>query len=322
VVDEINNRKDRSRTNQERADASKAISEIVELRKAKKLIIEEVPDGRYRNNDDRIFGVAEYLARSHGDTIVYLLAKDKDFGTKGKGDIRNLIVVSPDELDVILRQDDVYVTRNSQVFFRTVKEAKKPNDIEASAVKELVGRGRIDVNYVDPTTGRRPLHQAIENRNRKMVNLLLRLPEIDVNAVDKTKYGFPPISLAIQKRDKGIVADLIDAGANVNEPSSGNVMNPYNTPLMVASWQGSLDFVKLLVEHGACINQQDKLNGYTALIKAARQNKAGVVRYLLECGADTTICSWERKTALDYNIDKGYGSQGEAIRTMLMEASR
>jgi hypothetical protein len=39
-------------------------------------------------------------------------------------------------------------------------------------------------------------------------------------------------------------------------------------------------------------------------------------------GADTTIRSWEKKTALDYNEDMWHETQGVAIKAMLMEVNR
>ena len=98
---------------------------------------------------------------------------------------------------------------------------------------------------------------------------------------------------------------LIQNGANVNEPSQ-NETNLSNMPLMIAAWHGHLNLVKLLVENGAFINQQDKKNGFTALIKAVYQKEdEDIVEYLLKHGADKRILSYhDRKTALDYAYDK------------------
>lgn len=320
VIEEINYQKDHSRQNQVRATASRAEGEIHRLLKEGLVSIEETPAGQNGNNDDRIYAVAERLALAHVNSVVYLLTNDKDFNLKGSGSIDNLKVISSDEFDSIFRQDDGFVARDSQAFFRAVKAG----DLEEA--KRQLERGHVDVNYVDQASGNTPLHQAIEISDRykrtAMIRFLLTRPRIDVNKCDQGKNEIPPISRAIQKRNRGIVQDLITAGANVNEPSSAKVRNPYNTPLMIAAWQGSLDLVQLLVENGACINQQDRGNGFTALIKAAYRNHADVVRYLLEVGADTTIHSWEKKTALDYNEEMWNGGEGTTIKAMLMGVSR
>ena len=67
---------------------------------------------------------------------------------------------------------------------------------------------------------------------------------------------------------------------------------------MIAAWHGNLDFVKFLVEHGACPNQQDS-NGFTPLIKACIRGHDTVAEYLLP-HTDTSIRSHKNKTALDF----------------------
>ena len=88
---------------------------------------------------------------------------------------------------------------------------------------------------------------------------------------------------------------------------------------MIASWDGKQDMVELLVENGACINQADKGNGFTALIKAVWQNHPDIVRYLLEHNADRTICSFKAKTALDIAYEKNSGNRYKEIIELLDE---
>lgn len=312
VVTEINYQKDRSRQQPKKKTASRAEQEIIDLKEKGLLQLEPMPSGSFHNNDDVIYGVAESIARTYTTDMVYLLTNDKDFKLKGEAGKSNLRVINTDEFDVIFRQDDGWNIKESQMFFKAVKAGDREAALEH--VKK-----HADVNYVDQATGRTPLHQAIENGDGRMIEFLLKLPRIDINAVDRGKYEIPPISRAIQKRQYKVVEYLIAMGANVDEPSSDNVKNPYNTPLMIAAWQGSLDLVKLLVENGACINQQDKGNGFTALIKAVYKCHPDVVRYLLDCHADTTIHSFEKKTAYDYAFEKCHGPQGDEIKRMLVQ---
>ena len=137
----------------------------------------------------------------------------------------------------------------------------------------------------------------------EILKYLLSVDYIDLNVPDETKFGFPPITHAVQAGDYEIVQLLLENGANVNEPSS-NSKNSLNTPLMVASWHGNLKLAKLLCENGACLNQQDAGNGFTPLIKAVFSKKPDVVKYLLDQNADKHIMSHERKTALDYAYEK------------------
>lgn len=312
VVTEINYQKDRSRQQPKKKTASRAEQEIIDLKEKGLLQLEPMPSGSFHNNDDVIYGVAEAIARTYTTDMVYLLTNDKDFKLKGEAGRSNLRVINTDEFDEIFRQDDGWNVKESQLFFKAVKAGDREAALEHA-------KKHADVNYIDQATGRTPLHQAIENGDGRMIEFLLRLPRIDINAVDRGKYEIPPISRAIQKRQRKVVEYLIAMGANVDEPSSNNVKNPYNTPLMIAAWQGSLDLVKLLVENGACINQQDKGNGFTALIKAVYKCNPDVVRYLLDCHADTTIHSFEKKTAYDYACERCHGPQGEEIKRMLVQ---
>jgi ankyrin repeat protein len=163
----------------------------------------------------------------------------------------------------------------------------------------------IDINYIDGRSGYTPLIQTIRDRNYQMIQYLLTLPNININSVDNKKFGFPPLSHAVQMHELGIMRTLIDNGANVNEPST-NDKNPFNTPLMIAAWGGRLESVRLLVENGACVNQQDKGNGFTPLIKAVFKGNIDIVKYLLEQGADKGVFSFEKKTALDYAYEKNH----------------
>ncbi len=59
---------------------------------------------------------------------------------------------------------------------------------------------------------------------------------------------------------------------------------------MSATWHGHFNFVKLLVEDGAYINQQDMKNRFTALMKAVfHKEDASILKYLLGRGADKDV---------------------------------
>lgn len=179
----------------------------------------------------------------------------------------------------------------------------------------------INVNAIDSRSGYTPLIQALVNKDEEMVKYLLSLDRIDVNAVDNKKHYLPPLSHVMQMQNgrdaENFAKLLIQNGANVNEPSQSET-NPFNMPLMIATWHGHLNLVKLLVENGAYINQQDMKNGFTALMKAVfHKEDASILKYLLEHGADKNIMSFkDKKTALDYVYDRG----NEELISMLKES--
>ena len=277
--------------------ASLCLNKITEL-KSDKFIIANDQACKGENHDDKIFAYVKLLASSNRNDMVYLLTNDKDFKLKNSDGLTNLRIIESKEADAIFRPSVYYNIPKSQKFFEFVSK-KNLNQVKG------FNKDDIDLNFIDLKSGYTPLIQAIRNKDIDMVEYLIALPGTDLNKVDNKKYCLPPLSHAIQMHNLQMMKLLIINGANVNEPST-NDKNPYNTPIMIASWSGKLEEVKLLVESGACINQQDKGNGFTALIKAVFNNNIEVVKYLLDQNADITISSFERKTALDYAYEKKF----------------
>lgn len=294
VVKELNYQKDHANA-QKRKVAGMCINKLLELKSERFMICEE---GRVGNNDDTIFAFVKNLAKSNINDMVYLMTNDVDFKLKPVGMITNLKVINSSEFDGVFKQNINYNIAKSQKFFEFVMK----NNLEKVKVFDFEG---VDVNYIDTRSGYTPLIQAIRDRNYAMIDFLMTIPNLNINSVDNKKFGFPPISHAIQIHDIKIVQKLLDNGANVNEPST-NEKNPFNTPLMIAAWGGQKECVKLLLENGACINQQDKGNGFTPLIKAVFKGDIDIVKCLLDNGADKMVSSFERKTALDYAYEKNH----------------
>lgn len=71
----------------------------------------------------------------------------------------------------------------------------------------------------------------------------------------------------------------------LNAPSISSILLPGATPLCNAISKGELDFVKKMVEYGADVNE--KSNGMTPLMVAARYNQVEIAKYLLSKGAST-----------------------------------
>lgn len=95
---------------------------------------------------------------------------------------------------------------------------------------------------------------------------------------------------AIRNNDLAGLDGLISAGADVNTRD-----RHAETPLMYAAYVGSLDAMKLLLQHGASVDAQSQ-SGATALIWAATD--LGKVRLLTEHGANVNLATKRRRTAL------------------------
>ena len=130
----------------------------------------------------------------------------------------------------------------------------------------------------------------------------------DVNKRDCSRRYFPPLTHAVQMNDYDMFLFLLnECHANPNIGSR----NPYdagklrqknegNMPLMVAAWDGRVEFVKALcADKRTSINQQDA-NGFTALIKACYWGFLKCRDILIEAGADTRIVDIDGLTAEDH----------------------
>jgi ankyrin repeat protein len=69
-------------------------------------------------------------------------------------------------------------------------------------------------------------------------------------------------------------------------------------PLIIAARSGQIGLVRLLLERGADVNARDKETEATALITAAHQGHVQVVEILLQKGADVNAKDKSGKTAL------------------------
>jgi ankyrin repeat protein len=109
--------------------------------------------------------------------------------------------------------------------------------------------------------------------------------------------GATPFLRAAQSGDVVLMKLLLEHKADPSIPTAGNV-----TPLMVASgigwvegvtyeWSPQMthEAVKLLLDLGADVNEQDALDGRTALMGAAHKGRNDVIELLVKHGADLAI---------------------------------
>ena len=89
----------------------------------------------------------------------------------------------------------------------------------------------------------------------------------------KTKISVSPFCLSIVKGDLDTVKKLIELGADVNEKSNGM------TPAMYAAKYNRTDILEFLVKNGAELKKKSD-NGWTAMDYAKRSNAKDVLVYL------------------------------------------
>ena len=102
-----------------------------------------------------------------------------------------------------------------------------------------------------------------------------------------------PLCKAVNDGDSEQVDFLLQSGENPNAADKDNF-----TVLMMASRQGHLDIVKILLDAGVNLRAVDNINGFTALIWAAEGGHPEVAQILLSAGAKLNAASSTGKTAL------------------------
>ncbi|XP_022664222.1 ankyrin repeat and MYND domain-containing protein 2-like isoform X2 [Varroa jacobsoni] len=69
------------------------------------------------------------------------------------------------------------------------------------------------------------------------------------------------------------------------------------TPLQHAAFKGNADLVKMLIDHGACVNTYEHNEGYSTLMFGALSGNVKVVQQLLDAGAKTHTVNKVNRTA-------------------------
>ena len=137
---------------------------------------------------------------------------------------------------------------------------------------------------------------ALRNDDVQVVRRLLDLG-FELNAADA--HGQPGLSVAIRAESPKVVKVLLERpGIDVNALNAAG-----ESPLMLAAIQGDLVDVKLLIGHGARVNQP----GWSALHYAAASPHTDVLKFLIEQGADVQARSPNGTTPL--MMAAQYGSE-------------
>ncbi len=164
-----------------------------------------------------------------------------------------------------------------------------------------------------------PLLYAARENCLECVDVLLE-HGADIDRPDPD--GVSPLNLAIMNANWDLAKKLIDAGADVNEWDIFGEAPLYTAVGLYSKVDGGrasidppnetkgIDVVKLLLDRGANPNMQlffhpanvrgnTNARGTTPLIRAANEGDVGLVKLLLEHGADATLYMADRQTPID-----------------------
>lgn len=151
-------------------------------------------------------------------------------------------------------------------------------------VKSLLQQSA-DVNAVE-ADGTTALAWAVYNNDVNMVDLLLGSGADGADANAANDYGVTPLHLACTNQNAAIVSKLLKSGADPNLAKWTG-----ETPLMTCAGTGAVDAVSELLANGADANAKEAEFEQTALMWAAAERHAGVVKLLIDKGADVSATS-------------------------------
>src|SRR3984957_19894945 len=176
----------------------------------------------------------------------------------------------------------------SMVFAGTLLETAASGD-HTEAMRLLTAKGaNVNATGADGATA---IMYAAANGDLELVRALIKAGA-DVKGVNQ--FGTSAITEAAIIGSTPIIEALLKAGADPN------FKNPNGeTPLMAAARSGRIDAAKALLAAGADINAKETWGGQTALMWAAAQSQAEMVKFLASKDASLNdrgkVNQWERK---------------------------
>lgn len=161
---------------------------------------------------------------------------------------------------------------------------------DVSALRQLAQRG-FDLNTKNEA-GEHALFLALRDDAPAVSNFLLAQDAVQVEA--RTGQDESPLMMAALKGRLELARRLIERKAEVNKPGWA--------PLHYAATNAdaeAVSMVRLLLEHHAYIDAASP-NGSTPLMMAAHYGHPGVVKLLLEEGADPLLKNQQGLSAIDF----------------------
>ena len=121
--------------------------------------------------------------------------------------------------------------------------------------------------------------------------------------------GYTPLHLASRAGNAGVVAALLDAGANPDILTGTGAAS-----LHFAAEANVVEVVSALAEHGADVNVRDGYSSRTPAMFAAARNSAAALQALLDAGADPDLVSDTRDYAEIEAADREERTRRQRIR--------
>lgn len=162
----------------------------------------------------------------------------------------------------------------------------------------------------EDSLGCSPLRVAISRSDNKISKLLLGFFRREQPSGKKTDNLLSGALLADAiKSDPGILNELVVAGANVDHQGRHG-----ETALYIAARSGDEESVKVLLSHKASITIAEKIRGWTPLIVASMEGHVRIVHILIDAGATQEYKDLSGWTAIDHAAFRGHIALAKKLR--------
>ena len=137
-----------------------------------------------------------------------------------------------------------------------------------------------------------------------------------------------PINIAAESGDIDRVLEELDAGADVNQPETGDECTEGMTPLHWAALNGDKPMIELLLDRGADVNALKTTTAETPLMAGIASRDPEVVRLLLDAGADVNALDiraagplWAASSLGETEIVKMLIARGARVNEVAVDGS-
>lgn len=158
----------------------------------------------------------------------------------------------------------------------------------------------VDQKHVDPNVrnelGQPPLFVAALTGQLAMINYLLSLPNIDINAGRDT-YSGTALHVAVDFGHITIIGRLLEAGADVAAVTWRGC-----TPLHAAAEVGNVEITRLLIRAGSDTRAVSK-SGTTPLYRGVRSGSLEILEIFLEEDGNINVKTWDSWTPLHEAVE-------------------
>ena len=181
-------------------------------------------------------------------------------------------------------------------------------NVSTKMMEKIIESFPDSINDVDQK-GNTVLARAIKNNNNELAKLLLS-KGANPNIIGTISIA----SIAYQREDYDMVESMIKRGLDIND-----VCKEHFTLLMLIGINDKGDesndkkFIKLLLNNGINIDQQNEPSNITALMASCSTGKLFMVNNLIEMGANLDLVNNEGASALIFAVKKNDIKIAEAL---------